>query len=255
MTNLVHVSSKGEQSYTTPPELVQFLARRNGVDLILDLAASPENARCPAFISLEMDLAQPGGLDWAVELRKTELDLEMIPGSGGAWLNPEFKKAARFMERAALAAKAGAKIITLTLASLGTDWYDKWVKPNALSLILKERVRFVGQPDDYPKELMVSFFGFGMTGLGWLRWKEEAYRTYVAPGLPVPLFSIPLLAAFDPADDMSCAPAALRGDLFRAAVVDDMIRGQAIADGVEDPGPNWAVSMDYEDNPMPEGEE
>jgi hypothetical protein len=183
VTDLVHVSSKAIQDYTTPPELVQFLERRFGVDLVLDLAASPENARCLRYITKEQDEAA-GGIDWAAHLEGVELDLVVPRNRAAGWLNPEFKKAAHFMERAKLAADKGAKIITLTLSSLGTDWYEEWVKPYALSLILKERVQFVGQPAAYPKELMVSLFGFGMTGLGWLRWKEEAYKYYAAPALP-----------------------------------------------------------------------
>ncbi len=178
VTDLVHVSSKGTQDYTTPPELVQYFARSNGVELILDLAASTENARCPFFITKERDEANELPVDWAVELMTVANHADLVHAYSGAWLNPPFKRCAPFMERAAKAGEEGAKIITLTLASLGTDWYRKWVKPYALSLILEERVRFLGQPDDYPKELMVSFYGFGRTGLGWTKWKREAYATY-----------------------------------------------------------------------------
>lgn len=225
MVDLVHVTSKGEQSYTTPPELVQFLERRFGVDLILDLAASKGNARCPVYITESMDLAA-GGIDWGVRLDEAIIDLDAPQRTAAAWLNPPFKKAAPFMGRCAEASKKGAKIITLTLSSLGTDWYEEHVKPYAMSFILRERVTFVGQPADYPKELMVSLFGFGMTGLGWLSWKAEAYANYRPPivldlvppltgenaiPVPIPLFEIPMMKVFAPDADEQTIEAQMDG--------------------------------------------
>ncbi len=267
MTDLVHISSKGTQDYTTPPELVQYFARSNGVELILDLASSDENHRCPYYLTEAMDLGlAPSRADWARELLTNAAIINMPPHLAAAWLNPPFKRCGAFMERAKLAADQGAKIITLTLASLGTDWYRKWVKPYALSLILEERVRFLGQPDDYPKELMVSFYGFGRTGLGWTRWKKEAYATYDPPmdvktvaefaaelavTLPVMRGDIP---SYAPIVDIAEGALHTEEDPDRAARVDDIIRGQAEIEGVD--AINFAIgkgSWDGAFDNMPDG--
>lgn len=223
----VHVSTKSIQDYITPPELVQFLERRFGVDLMLDLAASAENTRCKDFITQAEDESFPiGGIDWGLRIQQVELDFHVPKGCMASWLNPPFKKAAPFMARAAQEGRAGNRIIALTLTSLATDWYQDWVEPNALILILKERVTFVGQPTAYPKELMVSLFGFGMRGLGRLSWKAEAYANYRPPmtldltppltgenaiPVPIPLFEVPMMKVFAPDEDEQAIEAQMDG--------------------------------------------
>lgn len=149
----VHISSESKQDYVTPAWFVQACEQRFGVKLVIDLAADEANTRCLRWYTKEMDSLK---CDWVGGINRD-----------AGWLNPEFRKTPAFMEKCATVGQNGAKVITLTLSSLGTQWYKRWVKPYALSLILEDRLIFEGQTDPYPKELMVSLFGFGMTGLGW----------------------------------------------------------------------------------------
>ncbi|MDQ3003497.1 MAG: hypothetical protein M3Y08_19840 [Fibrobacterota bacterium] len=168
MTKAVHVASEGKQDYATPTELVHLIARRFGVSFVLDLSASSENAKCADWIDeKENSLAQ----NWAERISTNP------PGEYGrvncAWLNPPFKRAAPWMEKCAAESAKGMRIVSLTLSSMGSNWYRDHVEGKAFSLILRDRVTFVGCNDPYTKELMVTLWGFGMTGLGFWSWKKD----------------------------------------------------------------------------------
>lgn len=162
MTQAKDVSSKGKQDYETPWDFVHICEKTFGVKFILDCAASAQNAKAPVFLTEDAN-----GLttDW-----KWFLDHSETPNKA-AWLNPPFRNCGPWMQKCAFEGARGSKIVTLTLSSLGTQWYKKHVKPNALSFILEDRLTFVGQDAPYTKELMISLFGFGMTGLCWWNWK------------------------------------------------------------------------------------
>lgn len=162
--NAVHISSAGVQDYVTPLALIEEITRRFGVSFVLDLAASNDNHRCTFWITQDDDSL---GQDWKVCLE------ECIGWAGiepCAWLNPPFRGVEPWMEKCKVEASRGVKIISLTLASLGTGWYRNHVEGEAMSFILRERVVFEGQKDPFPKDLMVTLWGMGMTGLGfWSR--------------------------------------------------------------------------------------
>lgn len=157
----VHISSESKQDYVTPAWFVKACEQRFGVNLVIDLAADAENTRCLRWYTKEVDSLK---CDWMGGIKGVSFAPDLM---AAGWLNPEFRKTPAFMEKCAIVGAGGTKVIALTLSSLGTQWYKKFVKPNALSLILEDRLIFEGQTDPYPKELMVSLFGFGMTGLGW----------------------------------------------------------------------------------------
>lgn len=155
------VSTDSIQDRATPQALVELIADRFGVKFYIDLAASLENRKADCFISeAENSLA----LDWAgiIDTRMT---------NRCAWLNPPFKSVGPWMEKCKRESGKGCKIISLTLSSLGSNWYRDHVEGRALSLVLRDRVTFDGCKDPFPKELMITLWGFQMTGLGFWGWK------------------------------------------------------------------------------------
>lgn len=170
MTTLVHVSTTGKQNYGTPQDFVDWVGYRFGLDLVLDLAADFNNKKCFGYISEERDSLT---LDWKAEI------LSMQPYAAYAskrtlagWLNPPFKQNPAFAKKAHHEKVNGAKFATLTLSSLGTNWFKDHFKNNALNFILEDRMIFEGETQPYPKELMLSIWGTGMNGLCWLTFKE-----------------------------------------------------------------------------------
>ncbi len=170
--NSVHVSTDSKQDHATPPVLLGCIQSTFHCDLDLDLAASAENKKCERFISLEMDSLKQ---DWKKVLEEQESEEHEFWREEyiAAWLNPPFRGVDPWMEKCAEESAKGCRIVSLTLASLGTGWYRNHVEGNALSLVLRKRITFLGQKDPFPKELMVTLWGFGMTGLAF--WDPPAW--------------------------------------------------------------------------------
>jgi phage N-6-adenine-methyltransferase len=147
-----------KQDYGTPREFIAAVEARFGA-LHVDLAARADNAKAPRFITPERDsLTVP----WARSFPKHR-----------AWLNPEFADIAPWAEKSAAetAMGFGLKVFLLTPASVGAVWFDEHVHRKALVLGLRPRLRFEGATDDYPKDCMLSVFGYGVTGFDVWRWK------------------------------------------------------------------------------------
>lgn len=121
--------------------------------MVWDLAASEANAKADAWYDEEMNaLARP----WH------QINAPM----GMLWLNPPFDDIAPWAEKCA--AECGqpgcAPILLLTPASVGTNWFRDFVFRHALVFALNGRIKFVGSSDPYPKDLMLSVYGLGVTG-------------------------------------------------------------------------------------------
>jgi phage N-6-adenine-methyltransferase len=162
------VSTDSIQDRATPQILVDQIAKQFGVEFILDLAASEENKKAANFISKFQNSLQS---NWKARLEECDVD-DVIPNRC-AWLNPEFAQVTPWMEKCKIESAKGCKIISLTLSSLGSNWYRDHVEGRALSLILRDRVTFDGCKDPFPKELALSLWGFGFSGLGFWSWKEK----------------------------------------------------------------------------------
>src|SRR5687768_9966490 len=108
---------QSKQDVQTDPEFMRAVNRRFGA-LSFDLAASFDNRQHDNYFSKEQDsLVQ----QW-----------HKIPGY--LWLNPEFDDIEPWARKCAEESKLGASILLLTPASVGSNWFAKWVIPNAYVL-------------------------------------------------------------------------------------------------------------------------
>lgn len=152
-----HNKGKSKQDYATPPEFVAAVARRFG-PITWDLAATAENTKAPLCITPEQD-------SFSVRWHTLE-------PNGVLWLNPPFAHIAPWAQKCGVEAMAGARVIMLTPASVGTEWYADHVFGVASSMFIRPRLQFVGKEDPYPKDLMLSLFGFdGLAPFECWRWK------------------------------------------------------------------------------------
>lgn len=154
---------RSRQDYGTPPELIAAIERRFG-PITWDVAASPENAIVPdRFYSKDGIDALTD--DWAA--RFTPRDL--------LFLNPEFggigsvwaPLVARWRRRL-----PWLRLLMLTPGSIGSEWFQRYVHRRAMVEALSPRLHFVGADDPYPKDCMLSCFGFGV-GFDVWRWDED----------------------------------------------------------------------------------
>jgi phage N-6-adenine-methyltransferase len=142
-----------KQDYETPQEFIDAVERRFG-RITCDLAATKENAKCAAYITPERDT-------FTVEWHKL---------SGLLWLNPEYKDIRRWVKKCADEAVLGAHIALLIPASVSTNYFADYVYGYSLVMPIRPRLTFVGQPDPYPKDLMLCLYR-GTPGFEPWRWK------------------------------------------------------------------------------------
>jgi phage N-6-adenine-methyltransferase len=141
------------QTYATPPDFMAAVAPRFGKPAF-DLAASTDNTKAARFYSEADD-----------SLKQSWHKL-----GGWLWLNPPFSDIAPWAEKCAAEMRLGARILFLTPASVGANWFQRHVVPNAHVLELSPRLSFDGhQP--YPKDLVLSVFCCSLTGRSHWAWK------------------------------------------------------------------------------------
>ncbi len=142
------------QSWATPDDFVSAVISRFG-PISVDLAANESNARSPLFIDEKQDSLS---VDWS-QFR------------GLMWLNPPFENISPWAEKCSYHATChGSKILFLTPASVGSNWFKDCVFQKAQVLFLNQRLKFIGAKDAYPKDCMLSCYGYG-TGFDVWRWK------------------------------------------------------------------------------------
>jgi DNA N-6-adenine-methyltransferase Dam len=138
-----------KQDYGTPQVLLDAIRRKFDVpQWDFDLACGSDNCVAPAGYML--DLGHDALLqDWS--------ELEGL----NAFLNPPFGKGKLFAQKAAesfLFPHAGPNVYALFLASLGSSWFAKYVRPYATSYVLTGRVTFVGCDQCFDRDLVLCVY-------------------------------------------------------------------------------------------------
>ena len=131
-----------KQDYETPIEFIRVVESRFG-RIKVDLAATEKDAKADRYITQEQDsLSQ----HWHHRF-----------GSLFLWLNPPFNNVAPWVEKCLLESQKGARILLLTQASVGSNWFAEYIFGHANIYFLRPRLSFDGE-NPYPKDLMLSAF-------------------------------------------------------------------------------------------------
>jgi site-specific DNA-methyltransferase (adenine-specific) len=133
---------RSKQDYSTPQDFMRAVESRFGSPT-WDLAASFGNRKAPNWIGVERDSLS---VAWH-ELR------------GPLWLNPPFANIAPWAEKCLNESIKGARVLFLTPASVGSNWYRDFIHDRARVLFLNGRITFEGCGDPYPKDCMLTIFG------------------------------------------------------------------------------------------------
>jgi phage N-6-adenine-methyltransferase len=146
---------RSKQDYGTERPFLDAVEKRFGM-IRHDLAASAENAVCENYYDEHRDSFAH---DWRA-LR------------GVLWLNPPFANIAPWAAKCAESASPTTRILLLVPASVGSNWFAEHVHGKAIVLFLNPRIKFVGMPDPYPKDLILACYGMGAQGFDVWRWKQ-----------------------------------------------------------------------------------
>jgi len=146
------------QNYRTPPNFMQAAVSRFG-PIAFDLAAEPENAQAERYLTEERD---------AFTFHWYQLS------SGNLWLNPPFSNIEPWAEKCAVEAAKGARILFLTPASVGSNWFRDHVFDKAMVFALNGRLHFdPARPKwGYPKDCILSVYGIYSPGFEIWNWKK-----------------------------------------------------------------------------------
>jgi hypothetical protein len=166
MTNQMPAQKPGKskQDYGTPWDFFRAVEEKLlNARFDVDLAAHAENTKVPGnFVDTKRNSLS---LNWSTE----------FAGKLG-WLNPEFADLGTW----ALKCKSekGLRIVMLTPASVGANWFMDHVHGNALVIAFGPRLTFDGCKDPYPKDCILSLWNFTdnegkpLTGFDVWRWDK-----------------------------------------------------------------------------------
>lgn len=148
---------KSRQDYATPRSFIEAVEARFG-KMHVDLAATASNAKAPCFITPEEDSLS---VEWSAKWH-----------DGNCWLNPPFSNIEPWAAKCAEESRKmhRGKIFLLTPASIGTNWFAKYVLGHAVVLGISPRLTFEGEKDPYPKDLSLAVYASGLHGFDCWRW-------------------------------------------------------------------------------------
>lgn len=146
---------KTQQVVGTDPKLFGILNFHFGFSI--DLACTVDNQLCPRGITeAEDSLSQ--------EWHKL--------GPGYMWLNPPFNDCRTWAAKCHEESKKGARIVMLTPASVGSNWFRDHVYHVARVRFLTGRLKFVGHDKPFPKDCMISIYDGINFGIDVWNWRE-----------------------------------------------------------------------------------
>lgn len=138
---------RSKQDYSTPNDFIVAVEKRFG-RFSWDLAADHWNTKCINYIDKEQD---------SFTVAWHEL-IEPTTGEKGLlWLNPEFSDITPWARKCAEEAARGARILFLTPASVGSNWFADYVHKKAMVVALNPRLCFDGK-NPYPKDCILSHY-------------------------------------------------------------------------------------------------
>ena len=157
MTMPVQKPGSSFQAYETPEDFVAAIVRRFG-PIDVDLACHAHTSKGAIGITPEEDSLSVAWCQWYDDT---------------LWLNPEFNNIPVWAEKCAEEARfmRRGRILLLTPASIGTNWFRDHVNRKAMVLGLSPRLTFKGEKDPYPKDLMLSVYGQAYSGFDTWSWK------------------------------------------------------------------------------------
>ena len=153
---------RSKQDIGTPSEFIEAAEARFG-KIELDLAANDDNCVVASHWGPGSKISDSLGEDWS--------RLE-----GTLWLNPPFGNIGKWAKKCAGVRDRPGWTLMLVPAAVGSNWFQEYVVPNAHVLELRDRIKFVGSNDPYPKDLILCCFVFGVIGRNSWHWNSQVRK-------------------------------------------------------------------------------
>jgi phage N-6-adenine-methyltransferase len=147
------------QVVETPWELIDAIESRWGA-ITFDLAATAQNCKVRHFPEMRFGPEEDS------------LTREWTSLLGNLWLNPPFGGIEPWAKKCFVSLGPERRIFFLVPASVGSNWWAKWVHEKAAVKFLGPRVTFVGHTQGYPKDLALCIYSDEKPGYECWRWKK-----------------------------------------------------------------------------------
>jgi hypothetical protein len=138
---------KSEQTVETPEDFLKAVRAKFG-PLTWDLAATAKNKKAPNHLGPGSPTPDSLTTSWA--------NL-----TGNLWLNPPYSDLGKWAAKCAaerLIRHKWSRILLLTPASVGSNWWVLNIHQKATVYFLSPRLTFVGHTQSYPKDLALSVY-------------------------------------------------------------------------------------------------
>lgn len=171
MTENVHFSSE-RSDWATPSGLVRFMSRYYYAvmkyEIMLDVCASPDNAKATHFISTERG---DDSLDPIIRWDTIMQNIDQINGGLGdgpegmskcmAWMNPPYGRGiGEWVQKAYLTGRAGYPVLALLPSRTDTAWWHDYVLKAYEVWTFRGRLYFDGHINAAPfPSAMAMFYG------------------------------------------------------------------------------------------------
>jgi phage N-6-adenine-methyltransferase len=146
------------QDYETPDDFFELVQKKFCVKFTWDLAASKANTKCEKFLSRKDD----------------SLSMNWNALRGNLWLNPPFENIRPWAKKCSETKLHGwNNIFLLVPASVGTDWFIRYVYNFASVHPLFPRIAFKGQTQGINRDMMLCIYGRGEKSFSPWVWKKK----------------------------------------------------------------------------------
>ena len=177
---MVRVSkgSSSKQDYSTPGDFIAAVIKRFG-PIGFDLAAHRFNTKAPIYyappehegLDVHLGLEPCFGYD---ALKQNWAQAAEAAHGNALWLNPEFRRIAPWAQKCLISVPdllPDQLLLFLVPASVGSDWFEKYVFGNAYVIFLNGRLCFDGI-ELYPKDCLLAVYGHEPGFEVW-KWRQD----------------------------------------------------------------------------------
>lgn len=143
----VQKPGRSKQDYCTPPEFLEAVKRRLGIqEFACDLAASAENTVAPVY--------------W--DVTNSALDLDVRWTAAGPpwwnWCNMPFDDIEPWVQKAWEESRMANAYSALLVPLSTANWWRDWVWRKCAIVLLHGRLTFVGETTAYPKDCALLLY-------------------------------------------------------------------------------------------------
>jgi len=168
-----HTSKR--QDYETPPELIAFIHKVMGYEIVVDVCATKETRKVLEYLGPDhenLELRDALVLPWHKAC--------FFGANAWLWMNPPYKQIDKWVHKAVIELEMGARIIMLLPARTDRPWFHALCSLNPTIYFFRHRLTFEGEKNQapFPSILVVMHPEEGVGKFGFISLKGQSYGEF-----------------------------------------------------------------------------